>query len=76
MTQEPSDPGFLHRQPKIHPLTALSIGIICIPLGLWLQGGLGGGLIGGGIASILMGLWDTIRIKTGMVRKPDNSSGG
>jgi hypothetical protein len=74
MTTESSDPGPLHRPPKLHPVAAFAIGIVCIPLGLAIRGAIGGGLVGGGIASILMGLWDTIRIMTGMVHKPKDKS--
>lgn len=70
MTEKHTDPGWLHRPPKLHPIAAFIIGFVCIPAGMVIQGGIGGGLVGGGIASLLMGLWDTFRLKLGMVHKP------
>ena len=74
MTEKRSDPGFLHRPPKLHPISALIIGGVCIPAGLMIQGGIGGALIGGGIGSLLTGLWDAFRIIAGLVHKPSEES--
>ena len=70
MPAQRSDPGFLHRPPKLHPLTSFLIGVVCLPLGMELKGSLGGGLVGAGIGAILMGLWDTVRLKAGLVHTP------
>jgi hypothetical protein len=74
MTNEGSDPGFLRRPPKMHPITAFTLAIVCIPVGCMIQGSIGGGLIGGGIGSLLMALWDTFRLTAGLVAKPSEQS--
>jgi hypothetical protein len=74
MTDQSSDPGFLHRPPKLHPFAAFAIGAVCIPAGLVIKGGIGGALVGGGIGSVLMGLWDTFRIKRGLVNRQTEES--
>ncbi len=58
-----SDNSFLSRPPKLPPLLSLFLGAISIPLGLALQGGIGGGLLGGGIACLLMAVWDFSRLR-------------
>lgn len=67
MANRPSNPGSLHHAPRLNPITAILIGVICIPAGLVIKGGIGGGLVGGGIVSLLTGLWDILRIKMGLV---------
>jgi hypothetical protein len=74
MTGKSSEPGFLHQPPKLHPVTAFTIGAICIPAGLVVQGSIGGGLIGGGIGAILMGIWDTFRLQMGMIDNPQENN--
>jgi hypothetical protein len=61
--------GFLHQPPKIHPLASLMLGLICIPAGVAIQGGVGGALIGAGIVAILMAVWDSFRMWMGWVQK-------
>lgn len=58
-----SDNSFLTRPPKLSPSVAIMLGLVCIPLGFVLKGGIGGGLIGGGTGAILMGLWDFSRLR-------------
>lgn len=70
VTEKHSDPRWLHRPPKLRPIAAVMIGFICIPAGMMIQGSIGGALVGAGIGSLLMGLWDTFRLKVGMVHKP------
>lgn len=74
MTGERSDPEFLHRPPKLHPITCFAFGVVCIAVGLVLQGGIGGALVGGGIGSLLMALWDGFRLAAGLVHKPDEAA--
>ena len=62
MSETPRE-SFLAKPPKIAPPIALALGAVCIPLGLIVQGGIGGGLVGGGVGLILMGLWDSARLR-------------
>lgn len=57
------DNSILGRQPKIPPAIAFLGGMVCIPLGYGLQGSIGGGLMGAGIALLVMSSWDFIRLR-------------
>ncbi|HQR09420.1 MAG TPA: hypothetical protein PLN21_21540 [Gemmatales bacterium] len=57
------DRSFLGREPKIQPIVALILGVLFIPLGYVMQGAIGGGFEGAGIALIIMSLWDFIRLR-------------
>jgi hypothetical protein len=56
------DNSFLTRPPKLPPAAAVTLGVVCIPLGFVIKGPIGGGLIGGGVGAILMGVWDFARL--------------
>ena len=58
-----SGDSFLSRPPKMSPPVAILLGVLFIPLGFVLKGGIGGGLVGGGIGAILMGIWDFSRLR-------------
>jgi hypothetical protein len=55
--------SILSRPPKLRPSVSLALGFGCIPLGLAIQGAIGGGLIGGGVGAILMAAWDFGRLR-------------
>jgi len=62
--------SFLTRPPKIAPMFALGLGLIFIPLGLFIQDSVGGALLGGGIGCIIMAAWDTFRLRFFAKRAP------
>jgi len=66
--------NILNRPPKLHPFSAFAIGVVCILAGLMIHAAIGGALVGGGIGCLLMGFWDTFRIKAGLVRKSSEES--
>lgn len=57
------DDTFLSRPPKLSPKVAVIVGGACIPLGFFVKGTIGGALVGGGIAAVLMGIWDFARLR-------------
>jgi hypothetical protein len=55
--------SFLSRPAKISPLISCGLGLVLIPIGYALRGAIGGALEGGGIALVLMGVWDFTRLR-------------
>ncbi|MFL5243128.1 MAG: hypothetical protein ACJ8FY_13560 [Gemmataceae bacterium] len=65
--------SFLSRPAKIPPIVAVILGVLCILVGLGLKGAAGGGLVGGGIALAIMGIWDFARLRYSTWRKARNT---
>ena len=58
-----NDKSILTRPPKLRPAESLMLALVCIPLGLVIQGMMGGVLVGAGVGALIMAAWDFGRLR-------------
>jgi hypothetical protein len=58
-----NDSSILSRPPKLPPAFSLVLGLVCIPLGVVIQGMPGGVLVGAGVGGLVMAAWDFSRLR-------------